>query len=143
MIINVKLRKATFKHIESELYAYQDTLKEIKNLRMEIITGNKPPDENVGAGANSVRNPGRPTEQIATQLLTHKTLRNLEEITGAIEYAYNALSRDHQRLVETKYWSRKKLNWDDVAIQLNMHRNTALKLRKDVVMLIANKIGWM
>jgi len=59
----------------------------------------------------------------------------------AIQYAYNALTEDHRKLIQTKYWSRKKLNWDDVAIQLNMHRNTAMKLRRDVVYLIAEKIG--
>lgn len=135
------LSKPAFKHIESELYFYQDTLKEIDRLRKEIMFGNSSDDENIGGGRTS--EPGRPTERIATRLLTHKRLRNLEEMAEAIEYTYNALSVDHQKVIKTKYWSKKRLNWDDVSIQLNMHRNTAMKLRKDVVYLIADKIGWV
>lgn len=132
------LSKAAFKHIESEIYYYNDTLKEIERLRKEIMFDKGPVDES-GIRSSEI---GRPTELIAARLVTHKRLRNLEEITEAIEYSYNALSEDHQRVIKTKYWSKKRLNWDDVAIQCNMHRNTAMKLRKDVVFLIADKIGW-
>jgi RinA family phage transcriptional activator len=135
------LSKAAFKHIESEIYYYNDTLKEIDRLRKEIMFGNDDEDENTGGGRSSI--PGRPTERIATRLLTHKRLRNLEEMAEAIEYAFNALSEDHRKVIRIKYWSKKRLNWDDVSIQANMHRNTAMKLRKDFVFLIAEKIGWV
>ncbi|MED3623247.1 transcriptional regulator [Neobacillus thermocopriae] len=135
------LSKAAFKHIESELYYYHDTLKEIDRLRKEIMFGYNNEDENIGGGRSS--EPGRPTERIATRLLTHKRLRNLEEMAEAILYAYESLSDDHKSVIKTKYWSQKRLTWDDVSIQLNMHRNTAMKLRKDVIYLIAEKIGWV
>jgi RinA family phage transcriptional activator len=133
------LSKAAFKHIESELYYYHDTLKEIDKLRKEIMFGKSMEDES-GIRSSEV---GRPTERIATRLLTHKRLRNLEEMAEAIVSAYNALSEDHQKVIQTKYWSRKRLSWDDISIQLSMHRNTAMKLRKDVVYLVAEKIGWI
>jgi RinA family phage transcriptional activator len=133
------LSKAAFKHIESELYYYQDTLKEITRLQREIMFDKGPVDE---SGIRSLE-VGRPTERIATRLLSHKRLRNLEEMVAAIEYAFNALSEDHQKVIRTKYWSKKRLNWDDVSVQCSMHRNTAMKLRKDVVYLIAEKIGWI
>lgn len=139
MTVVNQLSKAAFKHIESEIYSYHDTLKEIDRLRNEILFDKGIADE------SGIRSPdvGRPTERIATRLLTHKRLRNLEEITEAIESTYRTLSEDHQKVIKTKYWSRKRLNWEDVAIQCNMHRNTAMKLRKDAVYLIADKIGWM
>lgn len=139
MTASTKLKKATFKHIESELYSYQDTLKEIGKLRREIIAGTGMEDESGIRGTEI----SRPTERIATRLVTHKTLRNLEEIVEAIEYSVNHLSSDHLQVIRTKYWSGKRLSWDDVAIQLHMHRNTAMKLRKEVVLLIADKIGWI
>lgn len=136
-----KIKKATFKHIESELYAYNDTKKEILRLRDEIMNPyNEIIDENIGS--NGTEGPGRPTERMATRLLTHKTLRNLEEIIEAIDYAYDLVSDDHRKVIRTKYWGKKRLNWDGVALELSMHRNTAMKLRKEVVMLIADKIGW-
>lgn len=139
MRVTEKLSRAAFKYIESELYSYHDTLKQIEKLRKQIIFESDFSDENIGGGKSNI--PGRPTERIATRLLTDKRLEKLEEMAEAIQYAYNALTEDHRKLIKTKYWSRKKLNWDDVAIQLNMHRNTAMKLRRDVVYLIAEKIG--
>jgi RinA family phage transcriptional activator len=50
MSVATKLRKATFKHIESELYSYHDTLKEINRLRKDIIFTNENDDENIGGG---------------------------------------------------------------------------------------------
>jgi RinA family phage transcriptional activator len=138
MTTAMKLSKAAFKHIESEIYYYNDTLKEIARLRKEIMLGGSQSDES-GVRSTEV---GRPTERIATRLLTHKRLRNLEEMTEAIESAYNTLSDDHQKVIRTKYWSKKRLNWDDVSIQCNMHRNTAMKLRKDMVYLVAEMVGW-
>ena len=92
---SLKLKRATFKYIESELYSYKDTLKEIDQLRDEILYGRNNDDENIGGGRSSL--PGKPTEQIATRLLTHKTLRNREEVANAISfnvslYEYNSLS---------------------------------------------------
>ncbi|MBT2600960.1 MULTISPECIES: transcriptional regulator [unclassified Oceanobacillus] len=143
MSVDYSLRKATFKHIESELYAYNETLKEIDRLRTEIMAGGKIEiDENTMGGANSVREIGRPTERIATRLLTHKTLRNLEEIATAINDVYNMVSDDHRKVIRLKYWYDRRLDWNGVADMANMHRNTATKLRKEVVLLIADKIGW-
>lgn len=136
-----KIKKETFKLIERELFDYQYTKKEIRKLRDEILNPyNEEPDENIGS--NGTSEPGRPTERLATKLMTHKTLRNLEEIIEAIDYAYDLVSEDHKRVIQVKYWSKKRLNWDGVALEVNMHRNTAMRLRKDVVMLIADKIGW-
>jgi RinA family phage transcriptional activator len=136
------IRKATFKHIESELYSYQDTKKEMDRLRQQILYGSNNPDENDCSGKNSVRSIGRPTERIATRLVMDKQLRNHEEMIEAIDYVYDVSSEDHKKVIQTKYWSRKPLNWDDVATQLNMHRNTALKYRKEIVLAIASKVGW-
>jgi len=137
---STKIKKATFKHIESELYNYGDTKKEIGRLRNEIMFGGSNQDENIGS--NRSAEPGRPTERIATRLLTHKTLRNLEEISEAIEYVYAYLPDDHKKVIKTKYWLRQRLTWDDVAIRLTMHRNTAMKLRREFILLVADKIGW-
>ncbi|MCT1575684.1 transcriptional regulator [Oceanobacillus kimchii] len=143
MKVDHDIKKATFKHIESELYAYNETLKEIDRLRTEIMAGGKIEiDENTMGGANSVREIGRPTERIATRLLTHKTLRNLEEIATAINDVYNMVSDDHRKVIRLKYWHDRRLDWNGVADMANMHRNTATKLRKEVILLIADKIGW-
>lgn len=140
MSVKTNLSKAAFKHIESELYFYHDTVKEIARLRQEIMFTGGNEDENVGGGRSSF--PGRPTERIATRLLTHKRLRNLEEMVEAIDYTFNALTDDHRLVIREKYWSKQRFSWDEMAVRCSMHRNTCMKLRKDVVNLIAEKIGW-
>jgi RinA family phage transcriptional activator len=141
MAIEVKLKPATFRHIEAELYSYKDTVKEIKKLREEIIYST-PIDENIGAGSNSYRTPGRPTERIATRLTTHKTLRNLEEIVHAIDNAYDSISENHQKMLRLKYWSNNAYTWQGIADKCHVHPNTMTKMRKEVISLIADKIGW-
>ena len=107
-------------------------------LRNEIMFASSP-DENIGGGRSNI--PSSPTENIATRLLTHKTLRNLEDVAHAITDVYDMVSDDHKKVIDLKYFKRKELSWDDVAYQLKMHRNTALKLRREVVQLLANKLG--
>lgn len=136
-----KLKPATFKYIESEIAHHRTTAREIRNLRDEIMTDKKETDENIGRGSNSVMDIGRPTERIATRLIEHKTLRNLEEFYYAIEETYKELSDQHRELMRVRYWSNRKLDWNGVADKMNMHRNTAMKLRKEVVYTVADKVG--
>ena len=43
-MIQIKLRRGTFQHVESELYAYHDTRKEIVRLKNEILHASAPPE---------------------------------------------------------------------------------------------------
>lgn len=137
----MNLRKVTFKQVEAELYSYRETKKLINNLRQQIIYGKKEEDENDMSGKNSVQTIGRPTEQIATALVQDKQLRNAEEIVSAIDEVYEKASDDHKRLIRKKYWSNQHLNWTDISIQLSMHRNTAMKMRREIVYAIAKRTG--
>ena len=137
---STKIKKATFKHIEAELYSYHDTKKEIARLREEIMYDTQQADENIGG--NRTLEVGRPTERIATRLLTHKTLRNLEEITEAIESVYNSLEKEQQDIVNMRYWAKPSKDWGYIADMCCMGRRTAFNYRAMIVMTIAEKIGW-
>lgn len=135
----MKLRKATFKHIEAELYAYKDTVKEIDKLRQEIMYGYREQDES-GIRSSAI---GRPTEQIATRLVTDKRLRNLEEIVYAIESVLGMLDDTQRELVELKYFKKNNaLNWLGIAEKCNIHEQTAYKYRRMIIYAIAEKVGW-
>ncbi|MGM0807549.1 MAG: transcriptional regulator [Bacillota bacterium] len=135
----MKLRKATFKHIEAELYAYKDTLKEIEKLRQEIMYGYREQDES-GIRSSAI---GRPTEQIATRLVTDKRLRNLEEIVYAIESVLGMLDETQRKLVNLKYLNKNNsLNWLGIAEECNIHEQTAYKYRRMIIYAIAEKVGW-
>lgn len=139
--VATKLKKATFKHIESELYSYHDTLREIEFLRRNIMFCKENDDENVGGGRSSL--PSSPTEKIGTRLATHKKLNQLEEVAHAIEKVYTGLPEDYQKLVRLKYWTKpQELTWDGIAMKIPVSRRTAFNMRDEVVHAISEVIGW-
>jgi RinA family phage transcriptional activator len=136
-----KLKKATFKHIESELYSYKDTLKEIEFIRNNIMFCKEEIDENVGGSRASL--PGKPTESIATRLATHKRLAQLEEIVNAIEKVYTRLPETHQKLIRLKYWTKPQtLTWDGIADKLYISKRQAMRWRDEIIYAIAEVLGW-
>lgn len=141
----IKLRRGTFQHIESELFAYHGTRKEIERLREEILSpfAEEVNDPAVVKGKNSVRMPGDPTGRTATILLSHKKLEQLTSIAEAIESVVMRLPADKRGLVQRKYWAKPQtLTWDGIARELNIHRATALRWRDEIVWAIATKLGW-
>ncbi|MEK3735497.1 transcriptional regulator [Paenibacillus sp. FSL M8-0334] len=137
-----KLRRGTFLHVESELYAYHDTRKEIIRLKNEILYGSGPgDDENVGGGRSNL--PGDPTGRTAVLLTTHKKLEQLQAISDAIEAVYGALGPDKQRLVRLRYWTRPQtLTWEGIAKEIPAHRATVIRWRDEIIRMIAERIGW-
>lgn len=135
-----KLKKATFQHIESELYSYQETVKEIKRLRDDIMYRTSD-DENTGGGKSNI--PSSPTESTATALVTNKKLQNLESIAYAIEKVYNTANDDYKKLIRLKYWTRPQtLTWEGIALELNVSRRQAFRWRDEIVRAIGMILGW-
>ncbi|MDV2686621.1 transcriptional regulator [Alkalihalophilus lindianensis] len=143
MAINQKtLKRATFKHIEAELICYHETKKEIKRLRESIIYDTELND-NVGMGKNSYRIPSRPTEQIATRLIATKIIRNLVEISDAIESIYSCLDENQKKLIKMRYWSgRNRVSWKMIDLELNLGEWTVYRYQQLIIEAIAERIGW-
>lgn len=137
----VKLRNGTFKHIESELYTYHDTKKEIVRLKNEILYASPNHDENVGGGRSNL--PGDPTGRTAVLLVTHRRIEQLERIVDAIESVVDKLPEEKQKLVKLKYWTRPQtLTWEGIAMRLGISARQAMRWRDEIVYAIAEKIGW-
>lgn len=137
----VKIRKGTFQHIESELYAYHDTRKEIVRLKNEILYCRSSSDENVGGGKGNL--PGDPTGRTAVLLTSHKKLEQLQNIVDAIENVVDRLTEDRKKLIRLRYWDKPQiLTWDGIAAELHVSRRTAMNWRDEIVRAIAEKIGW-
>lgn len=141
MAVTNKLKKSTFKHIESELFVYRDTLKEIKILRENIIFCNNNLDKNAGGGFSGTHS--APTELITTRLLTNKKLERLEEIVNAIQKVYTGLPEDYQRLVNLRYWKQpQQYTWDGIANNLHVSKRQAMRWRDEIIYSIAEILGW-
>lgn len=137
----IKLRKGTFRHIESELYEYADTKKEIELLRNEMLYGGKYADEDAVDGSGHL--PGPAPARTAVLLAGHKRLEHLESLIQAIDSVVERLSPERQQLIRLKYWTRSQpLAWDGIAQRLNVSTRTALRWRDEIIYAIADKLGW-
>jgi len=155
----VKLKRATYRHIEAEIYAYHDTLKAIEELRADIILASGRQEAYgtvVGgrfAGTSIV-------ERRATKLADSILLREMERMTKAIEDTYARAKEECRRVVWVKYalaidWqppaelaekmqgkSRFDMSPDDMAEVLNVDRATFHRYRSGFVYGVAEKLGW-
>lgn len=137
--VATKLKKATFKHIEAELYCYYDTLRGIEQIRKDIMY-NKEVDENIGGGRSNI--PSKPTERMATAIIMNKMLQQLEAITEAIRSVYERLPDEKKQLVQLKYWTKQQYSWEEIAEQLHVSKRQAIRWRNEIVYAIAEKLGW-
>lgn len=133
-----KLRIGTVKHIEAELFDYQDTLKRIHQRREELLTGSS--EESVGGRSNL---PSDPTGNIVTRLMADKQLQELERITHAVEHVYNICDDDRKKLIRLKYWTKPQLkSWEGIAQDISISRATAFRWRDEIIQAIGEVLGW-
>ena len=140
-MIKNKVRPSTFKYIESEITHYNESVRELKDLREQIIHGSGSKDENVG-GSRS----GKPSEQTAERaiaLVENRQVQQLERITAAIKDITDRLPPEKKRLIHLKYWARPQtLTWDGIAYEMNISRATVLRWRHEIIQAIAEIIGF-
>lgn len=136
-----KIRKATFQHVESELFTYHETRKEIIRLKNDILHARISTDENVGGGRGNL--PGDPTGKTATLIVSHRKIEQLERIVDAIESVVERLPPEKRKLIELRYWTKpQRFTWDGIAAELHVSRRTAMNWRDEIVRAIVEKIGW-
>lgn len=135
-----KIKKGTFQHIESELYAYHDTKKEIIRLKNEFLHSITPPDLNGGSRGSW---PSDPTGRKATLMTSHRKIEQMEQIINAIETVIERLPEDKKKMITLKYWTYPQtLTWEGIAQKIPVSRRQAINWRDEIVFAIADRIGW-
>ena len=156
----MKLKRATYRHIEAEIYAYYDTLKAIEELRADIILAGKK-NEACGAVAGDGYVGTSIVERRATKLADSVLLREMERITKAIQDTFSRAKEEGRRVVWVKYglalegWqppaelavrmqgrNRFDMSPDDMAEVLNVDRATFHRYRSGFVCGVAERLGW-
>ncbi|HHV63838.1 MAG TPA: hypothetical protein GXX46_01990 [Peptococcaceae bacterium] len=156
----MKLKRATYRHIEAEIYAYYDTLKAIEELRRDIILAGGM-HEAYGAVVGDRYAGTSIVERRATKLADSILLREMERITKAIEDVYSRAKEECRRVVWVKYglalaeWqppaelrekmqgrNRFDMSPDNMAEVLNVDRATFHRYRSGFVYGIAERLGW-
>lgn len=155
----MKIKRATYRHIEAEIYLYYDTIQAMKDLRLDIILASdsqEPYSAVVGgkfAGTSIV-------ERRATKLADSMLLREMERITKAIADTYAKSKEECRRVVWVKYglaidWeppaelvarmegrNRFDMSPDDMAEVLAVDRATFYRYKSGFVYGVAERLGW-
>lgn len=122
-MVETKIRKGTFQHVESELRAFHDTKKLIVRLKNEIMQNQH--------------------GQTNTLLQKHLQREQMERVVEAIEYVTINLPPERVKLIKLYYWTKPQLlTWEGIAQQLNCNRATAIRWRDETVASVAARLGW-
>lgn len=153
----MKLKRAAYRHIEAEIYAYYDTLREIEARRADIILAGR---EELWPVASGEAQATSQVERRATRLADSILLREMERITGAIRAVYERAKEEARRVIWVKYglaidWeppveikaqmegrNRFDLTADQMADMVSMDRATFHRYRSGFVYGIAERLGW-
>jgi len=156
----VKLRRATYRHVEAEIYDYYKTLQAMDEFRRDIILANGR-QEAYGAVVGGRYAGTSIVERRATELADSLLLREMERITKAIRDTYARAKEECRRVVWVKYglalegWqppaqlaaqmegrNRFDMRARDMAQMLAMDRATFHRYRSGFVYGVAERLGW-
>lgn len=96
----MRLKRATFRHIEAEICEYHNTLAHMKAIRRDIIESSKNQELGMPAAASAGVSG---VERRATKLADSILLREMERITDAIVTAYSAATEQCRQVVWIRY----------------------------------------
>jgi len=154
----MKMKRATYRHIEAEIYSYYDTLKAIEELRADIILAGR--QEVCGAVVGDRYAGTSIVERRATKLADSILLREMKRITKAIADTYARAKEECRQVVWVKYglaidWeppaelvarmegkNRFDMSPDEMAEVLNIDRATFHRYRSGFVYGVAERLGW-
>ena len=156
----MRLKRATYRHIEAEIHSYCDTVKAIGELRKDMILASGRHD--AYAAVVGDRYPGTSiVERRATKLADNILLREMERITKAIADTFSRAKEEGRRVVWVKYglalegWqppsnlaarmegrNRFDMSPEEMAEVLAVDRATFHRYRSGFVYGVAERLGW-
>jgi RinA family phage transcriptional activator len=136
----MNVQKANIKLIEAELRNYKETLKDVENMREEIIEGSSYQEVSVQTGTT-----GDNTYNKASRLMTSRALLEAEKRVEAIEYTIGVLKSCPEpkkfQLLELKYFAKEYTDYG-IMIKLNVEKTTFYRWRKEILSIVADRLGW-
>lgn len=153
----MKLKRSTYRHIESEIFDYNNTLKAIQEMRLEILAGERQDEKPRVSGGGYVCSV---VEHRATRLADSILLREMQRITGAIRDTYSRARDECRQVLYVKYgilieWkppdvllrqmegkNRADLSSRAMSIILSVDESTFHRYRSGFVYAVAEKLGW-
>jgi len=157
-VARLKLKRATYRHIEAEIYAYHDTLEAVRQLRQEIMYSERQEEQVKVSGGGYIHSSA--VERRATRLADSMLLREMQRVTDAIAYVYSRARVEARGIIWVKYglaidWhppaelaqklqgkNRFDLSTKEMAWMLAVDESTFHRYRSGFVYGIAERLGW-
>ena len=88
---------------------------------------------------NVIARENKEIDKQINQLRKEKENRIIEKelITNALDL----LEDDERKLVELRYFSKEKLSWTNIAMQLNVSQDTCIRMRRKIIYELSNWIN--
>lgn len=133
------LQREYFEYIERELFNYDETRREIDELREDIISEAPAVSELATSITSGTKSDS--TEKKAEQLLTNKVLARMIKTVKAIDRALGRLSETHEMLFHLRY--QRGLSWQRVCMEMPTSRRSYFRVRRELVYMVAQELGFI
>lgn len=134
------IERANFRLIESELYSFHDTLRELENLKKDIILATPVKESEIRSTDTS-----NETQARALNLVSSPEILELSRRVNAIQFAIDILQQAPEPrkydLLRLKYFERR-LTDSGIMRELSIEQATFYRWRREIIQLIASKLGW-
>jgi RinA family phage transcriptional activator len=131
-----KYKMALYKYLEFELRYYQENMKELEQLRADIIEATPNAPEAKISKTNKVH---RPVEQKVLGLLDLRRAIQLEKLNFAVHKAYERAPEDMQKFIKLYFW--EDLPWQQVIIEVSISEKCFWQWRDKILTAIALDLG--
>lgn len=131
----MRIERSIFQHIEFELYNYQETIKKLEEYKEQILHSTSKPETAVQAGLSDT------TASKAVKLSSSPFVLKCEGLKTAVETSLDQLGEKHRKLFNYKYVENRKL--EDIILLLNTSRAGYFRIRRDIVLSVGQKLGWI
>lgn len=136
--MRTKIEKANFKLIEAELYCYEETKKELEQLKDEIIQSSTYQEVAVQTGTT-----GDTTASKALKLVSSSVIMEMERRINVIEKVLDMFKDSPLKLelIKLKYFERR---YTDIGIaqKLNISEKTFYRWKKEIIQFISMYLGY-
>ena len=129
---------AIFRFVEHELYNYQSTKEDLKDMKEDIAEsslGNLDYDD----FSSNKGYPGSTTEATVTDIITNKAIIRATKTIRDIEEAKNKLDEDKLKLFHLKYNNR--MPWQQITMEIGISESTYFRWREEIVRETAKEMG--
>ena len=130
-----RLSKNTFKYVEQEIRQYKNNLKELNQLKNDIIQETTEKQNGRSSGL------GDSTAAKAVKLSMDRKISELEKSQKAIEIIYHRLCQAKQSVME-EYWQSRYTN-AGLAYKLGVDERTIRRWKQHIVYLVAAELNYL